>query len=134
MPLPPVPGAAPLAQTQAKLVAWASRETLDALELHRDVNQFPAGGTVLAVQAGNATEPLFTAPQAQPACALDSERLNWIERQAHVRIDRVREGHFKGPIRWDVEYGHNDDCAKSKKGMRAAIDNAMAADQEGGAA
>ncbi|SFB61571.1 hypothetical protein [Delftia tsuruhatensis] len=57
---------------QSAPVAWASCQTLAALEQHRQVNNFPAGGMVLATQAGNATEPLYTAPQA-PA-ALDELR------------------------------------------------------------
>lgn len=57
----------------------------------------------------------------------DAARLDWMDKQGRVCIERVREGHIKGAIRWDVEYGYNDDSAKSKQGMRQAIDTAMEA-------
>ena len=57
----------------------------------------------------------------------DAARIDWMDKVGRVSIERVREGHVKGPMRWDVEFGYEDDCAKSKKGMRAAIDAAMKA-------
>lgn len=54
----------------------------------------------------------------------DAGRLDWIEKNGDVRIQRVRAG-FNGPIRWDVEYGPYDGEARSKKDMRTAIDTAM---------
>lgn len=57
----------------------------------------------------------------------DVARMDWMDKQGRVCIERVREGHIKGDLRWDVEYGHNDDSAKSKQGMRQAIDAAMEA-------
>ena len=56
----------------------------------------------------------------------DAARLDWIEENGDVRIQRVRAG-FNGPLRWDVEYGPYDDEARSKKDMRTAIDTAMEA-------
>lgn len=55
----------------------------------------------------------------------DAGRLDWMEKQGRVCIERVREGHVKGPLRWDVEHGYNDNSAKSKEGIRQAIDTAM---------
>lgn len=55
----------------------------------------------------------------------DKARIDWMDKVGRVNIERVREGHVKGPIRWDVEYGYYDDAAKSKKGLRTAIDAAM---------
>lgn len=54
----------------------------------------------------------------------DAGRLDWIEKNGDVRIQKVRAG-FNGPIRWDVEYGPYDGEARSKKDMRTAIDTAM---------
>lgn len=53
----------------------------------------------------------------------DTGRLDWIEKNGDVRIQRVRAG-FNGPIRWDVEYGPYDDEVRSNKDMRSAIDTA----------
>lgn len=58
----------------------------------------------------------------------DSARLDWFDKVGEVHICRVREGHANGALRWDVEYGHYGDLAKSKKGMRQAIDAAMQKD------
>lgn len=55
----------------------------------------------------------------------DAARLDWMDKVGRVSIERVREGHIKGPLRWDVEHGYDDDCAKSKKSMRDAIDTLM---------
>ena len=55
----------------------------------------------------------------------DAARIDWIDKTGRVNIERVRDGHAKGPLRWDVEYGYYDDSAKSKKGLRHAIDAAM---------
>ena len=56
----------------------------------------------------------------------DAARLDWIEKNGDVHIQRVRAG-FNGPLRWDVEYGPYDEEARSKKDMRTAIDTAMEA-------
>ena len=55
----------------------------------------------------------------------DEARLDWIDKVGEVHICRVREGSVSGNLRWDVEYGYYGGLAKSKKGMRKAIDTAM---------
>lgn len=59
------------------------------------------------------------------AAQKDAARIDWMETQGRVCIERVREGHINGAIRHDVEFGYEDNIAKSKKGMRHAIDAAM---------
>ena len=58
----------------------------------------------------------------------DAARLDWIDKVGEVHICRVREGSVSGNLRWDVEYGYYGGLAKSKKGMRQAIDTAMQKD------
>lgn len=58
----------------------------------------------------------------------DAKRLDWIDKIGEVHICRVREGSVSGNLRWDVEYGYYGGLAKSKKGMRQAIDTAMQKD------
>lgn len=61
------------------------------------------------------------------ALEMDAARMDWMDKQGRVCIERVREGHIKGTIRWDVEYWYYEGGAKSKQGMRQAIDTAMEA-------
>lgn len=58
----------------------------------------------------------------------DAARLDWIDKVGEVHICRVREGSVSGNLRLDVEYGYYGGLAKSKKGMRKAIDTAMQKD------
>ncbi len=73
-----------------------------------------------------AAELLATQPPAipaAPAVQASGELLAWIEKVGSVRIERVRAG-FKGPIRWDIEYGPHEDEARGdtlQDAIRAAL-------------
>ena len=57
-------------------------------------------GKKLCVQA----EELASILDRLVALERDAGRMDWIEKNGDVRIQRVRAG-FNGPLRWDVEYG-----------------------------
>lgn len=100
-------------------------------------NAFAAGAAGSLPSVDYALTPLYTAPQAQPADALDAARLDFLETQ---KRREARDGGYSafyslhlpamaaGP--WQATHGGEYD----HKSLREAIDAAMAAAQEGGKA
>lgn len=80
----------------------------------------------MAVPPGEILELLDALEAAQK----DVEIVNWLQTQSRVCIERVREGKPDGPLRYDVEYGHDDKGTWSKESLRAALRKAVARTQQ----
>ena len=54
----------------------------------------------------------------------DAERYRWIESQTRFKCGRVREGRINGRLRWDIEWGFDDEEESSYSSLGDAIDAA----------